>query len=279
MLNIVHSDTLDSVAPAATIDLSSFDLLLATGLILIAGSVSLILKLKLEKQLLIASIRTIVQLILVGYILRWVFGIESLYLILALGTVMTLAATRAAIKRPKRYIQGATWRAFTTLALTGLLTSYIVTRVIIGVEPWYTAQYVIPLLGMILGNSMTGISLCLDYLLESLAEGKDRIESDLAHGATSWEAAREPVTEAVRRGMIPIINAMTVVGIVALPGMMTGQILAGADPMLAVKYQIMVMFMIAASTSLGCIIIALLVYKHVFSHTHHLKIELIHRYK
>jgi putative ABC transport system permease protein len=100
---------------------------------------------------------------------------------------------------------------------------------------------------------------------------------ELAHGATRWEAARDVLRDAVRRGMIPIINSMMVVGVVSLPGMMTGQILAGADPLRAVKWQIVVMFMIAAATSLGCIAVAMLTYKRLFNARHQLAVDLIVR--
>jgi len=152
-----------------------------------------------------------------------------------------------------------------------------VTGVVIGVQPWYRPQYLIPLLGMILGNGLTGISLCLDSLLELFAERSDLVEMELAHGATAWEAARPHLSEAVRKGMIPIINAMTVVGIVSLPGMMTGQILAGADPLEAVKYQIVVMFMLAAATSGGCMLIALGSFRRLFNSRHQLLRERIIR--
>lgn len=94
-----------------------------------------------------------------------------------------------------------------------------------------------------------------------------------------WEAARDPLSQAVRRGMIPILNSMTVVGIVSLPGMMTGQILEGASPLAAVKYQIVVMFMLAASTSLGSMGVALYVFRRLFNDRHQLRAERITRSK
>ena len=121
-----------------------------------------------------------------------------------------------------------------------------------------------------LGDALTGIALAMDHMLERLAEQGTVGEMELAHGATRWEAARDVLRDATRRGLIPIVNTMMVVGIVSLPGMMTGQILAGADPLLAVKYQIVVMFMIAAATSLACILMVLLVYGRLFNAKHQL---------
>ncbi|MFP4145920.1 MAG: ABC transporter permease [Phycisphaeraceae bacterium] len=252
------------------IELSALDVGLAALLVLVAGAVSLALRLRLEGRLAIASLRTVAQLLLVGYILRWVFDLQSPLLIAAVVAVMLVAASFAAVRRPSRAYPGVTVRALVTLVLTGILTVYIVTGLIIDAQPWYRPQYLIPLLGMILGNSLTGISLALDTLLESLHGRWQEVETDLALGATRWEAATPPLRDAVRRGMIPIINTMMVVGIVSLPGMMTGQILEGADPLKAVSYQIVVMFMLAASTAMGSIGVGLLTCLRLFNHRHQL---------
>ena len=119
-------------------------------------------------------------------------------------------------------------------------------------DPWRQPQYTIPLLGMILGNTLNGISLGLGRLTEELAVRRDQVELLLSLAHTRWEAARlRAVRQAVRTGMIPTINAMMVTGIVSLPGMMTGQLLSGVDPVDAVKYQIVIMFLIASGTALG----------------------------
>lgn len=257
------------------IDLSVMDLAVSTLLVVAAGAVSLALGLRLERRLAWASLRTVVQLFLVGYVLKYVFGAQSAWLIVLVVLVMVGAASRAAVSRPNRTFHGATLNAFLTLSLSGIVTVVVVTAVIVDVRPWYTPQYMIPLLGMILGNSLTGISLCLDYLLETFSLRRDEVEAELALGATKWEAARDVLADGVRRGMIPIINSMLVVGIVSLPGMMTGQILAGNDPLVAVKYQIVVMFMIAAAAAVGSMIIALLVYRRLFNARHQLRYEQI----
>jgi putative ABC transport system permease protein len=123
----------------------------------------------------------------------------------------------------------------------------------------------IPLLGMIIGNSLNGISLSLDRFLGACANERRRIESRLALGATPNEAVQPIVREAIRTGMIPMMNAMAIVGVVSLPGMMTGQLLAGADPMDAVLYQIVVMYMIAAAVALGSSMVVLLARRRVFN--------------
>jgi putative ABC transport system permease protein len=252
------------------IQLQIGDLIVSAFLVLVAGIISIALRVSLEKRLLIASLRTVVQLLLVGYILKRVFEINHFLPIMGIVLVMTFFAGRSAVSRSARYYRGLTLQAFFTLFFCGLITTFTVTQGIIGVTPWFRPQYLIPLLGMILGNGLTGISLCLDQLLQSLDQQRDQVEMDLAHGASRWEAAQGPVRGAIKRGMIPVTNSMMVVGIVSIPGMMTGQILNGADPWEAVKYQIVVMFMIAGATAVGCMMMALFVYRNLFNTQHQL---------
>jgi putative ABC transport system permease protein len=258
-----------------TIPLDAFDLAIAGMLVLVAGLVSVGMRLGLHKTIAIATVRTVVQLILLGFILRWLFEINDPVVLCLVIAVMMTAAGLAAVGRSERGFSGVHSRAILTLFATGTLTTFTVTGAVVGVEPWHDPQYVIPLMGMVLGNSLTGISLCLDSLLERLSERADEVELALSFGATSREAIAEPLQYATRRGMIPIINAMMVVGIVSLPGMMTGQILAGADPMEAVKYQLVVMFMLVASNAMGCVLMGMFVFKRLFNDKHQLRRELV----
>ena len=262
---------------SAAIALGPAEVAMAAGLVLIAGGLSMALRLRLERRLLVAAARALVQLLLVGYLLVWIFSVGSPTLVAAAFLIMTLAAARAAVKRPSRWFRGMYPRVLVTLMLTGAATTATATHVILAVEPWYQPRYFLPLLGMVFGNSLTGISLCLDQLLEALDERRGRIEVALALGASSWEASRDVVLGAVRRGMIPIINTMSVAGVVSLPGMMTGQILAGAEPLQAVAYQVVVLFMIAAATALGSILAALLVQRRLFNARHQLLADRIIR--
>ena len=137
--------------------------------------------------------------------------------------------------------------------------------VILRVQPWYTPQFIIPILGLILGNSLTAISLTSNQLIEAFHEQHARIEMMLSLSASPFEAVHEQIRAAIINGMTPTLNSMLVVGIVSLPGMMTGQILAGADPTQAVRYQIVTMFLICVSSTLGCTISALLIYRRFFN--------------
>lgn len=259
----------------AVIHLSATDMAIAAGLVLVSAAISIALRLRMEKRLALASVRTVVQLLLIGFILHKVFEISTLPVLAPVILVMLLTAAHTAAGRPSRKYSGLGFLAFGVMSATSLVVTITATGLIIGVEPWFRPSYLIPLLGMVLGNTMNGVSLATDHFLESLSERKQEVEMQLAMGATRWEAARGSVAEAVRRGMIPIINSMMVVGIVSLPGMMTGQILAGADPTMAVRYQIMIMFMIAAGASAGSMGMVLFSFRRLFNSRHQLLSERI----
>ena len=244
-------------------------LAIAAALILINGAISVALQLKLEKKLAIAAVRTVVQLLLVGYVLGWVFAVNRWYVVVAMMVLMTLVAGRAAGERSRwTYRQMgmdsivSVWGSSWVVAAIGLF-------VILRVQPWYEPQYVIPILGMILGNTLTGVALGMERITGELQSRRDQIETLLAMGATRWEAFRPAAQAAVRAGMTPVINSMSVVGIVSLPGMMTGQVLAGQAPDEAIRYQIVIMFLITAASGLGTVSVVLMVYKRLFSTSHH----------
>lgn len=233
---------------------------------LITGGISSFLKLGLLKPLLWGTARTFVQLTLVGYALTYIFSINNLWLVTLVVTVMCLIASRTAVKRTPNVPAYPGTLAFISLLVSTYLVGSIVTVLIISPEPWYTARIVIPIFGMILGNSMNGVAISLDRLYSEARSGAAEIEAMLTFGATPWEAVRNSVRESLRAGMTPTINSLMVVGLVSLPGMMTGQILGGADPREAVRYQIVVMLMIAAAVAIGCLIMVGLTYKKLFNH-------------
>jgi putative ABC transport system permease protein len=241
---------------------------LAAALILISGAISLALGLGLERRLALAAVRTIVQLLAIGFVLRWIFAMNRWYLVLGLMTAMTLIAGLSAIGRAKRRYRWLWLDSVMSIGVSAWLMVIIALVVILRVPHWYEPQYAIPLLGMILGNTLNGIALGTDRLGEELSSHRDQVETLLALGATRWEAARGPIREAVRTGMVPTINMMMVVGLVSLPGMMTGQILAGTSPLQAVLYQIVILFLIAAGTSLGTLGQVLLAYHRLFTSDH-----------
>lgn len=251
---------MDANAPASPsislIELSPWDLSLASLLVLLLAGLSWRLRLGVERRVLIAAARSAVQLTLVGLVLKLLFAQTSLPLIGLMALVMLSVAGFEVMQRQTRRF-GGPW-GYGIGAVSMFLSSFSVTllalTVVIGVEPWYQPQYLIPLLGMLLGNTMSGVAIALDNLTRHAWESRGQIEARLLAGQ-DWEQAIERIRrEALRSGLIPIINAMGTAGLVSLPGMMTGQILAGSPPMDAAKYQLLIMFLIAAGTGLGAMV-------------------------
>ncbi len=254
-----------TTAPAEIIVIGWPQLLMATGLVLLVGILSWRLHLGLEKDLAIATVRTFVQLLLLGFVLRWVFGVDSALLVVAILLLMIAAASRAIIGRAPDAPPGILGSSFVSLVITGFSVTFIVTGLIIGVEPWYAPRYVIPIAGMVLGNSMNGIALALERTYSDMDHRAGQMLSLVALGATPWEAGGESVRAGIRAGLIPTINSMATVGIVFIPGMMTGQVIAGADPVAATGYQIVVMLMVSAATAIGSVLSVLLSFRKRFT--------------
>lgn len=269
--------TSDPLVTSSVISLSWLDLTIAASLVLVAAVVSLILRLGITSKLLVAALRTTVQLTLTGLILQWVFALERWYLVVVLLTSMLVNAGVAGVLRSQRRYSGIYLHGLFAITVSGVITTFVVTELVVGVTPWWEPRYIIPLMGMVLGNALTALSLCLDRVTNDLEVRRREVEGWLALGATSWEAARPIVAGAVRTGMIPIINTMSVAGIVALPGMMTGQILAGQPPLDAVMYQIVVMFMIAGACSMAALIAGLLAFRALTTKRHQIASHLLRR--
>jgi putative ABC transport system permease protein len=233
--------------------LSNTDLLIAAGLVILLALLSLRLQAGISGQLLVAALRTAVQLTLIGLVLKTLFAHVHPGWVSLLALFMLLVAGREVMARQERRFTG--WWGYSIGTVSMFLSSFTVTVfaliVILGDSPWYAPQYAIPLLGMLLGNTMSGIAIALDRLTQTAWQQRGMIEARLILGARAHDAVADLRRQAIRSGLIPIINAMAAAGVVSLPGMMTGQILAGAPPVEAVKYQILIMFLIAVGTGLG----------------------------
>src|ERR1700756_3250124 len=240
---------------ARYITLNYLDLTLASVLVLIDAGLSIIFGLKIHRSLLIAAIRMAVQLTLIGPVLTALFSrVSPLWTGLAV-LAMVLLAGQEVMQRQDRRLSG--WWSFGLGASCMMMSSVLVTvfalLTALRPNPWYDPRYAIPLLGMILGNCMTGIALGLDTLSTSLVSRCAGVEAQLMLGATRQQAVAPVTRQALRSALMPTINSMAATGVVSLPGMMTGQILGGVPPAEAVKYQILVMFLIAGGTGLGAV--------------------------
>ena len=230
-------------------------LALAAVFLVVNGGLSIALNLGLERQLAIATVRMTVQLLLVGLVLTTLFSLVSPLWTAAAALAMILFAGREVMARQVRRLGGFWSYGLGTgcMLVSGSLVTIFALLTQIHADPWYHPRYALPLLGMILGNTMTGISLGLDTLTTAAVRDRSAIEAQLALGATRRQALRGSTRLALRTALMPIINTMAAIGLVSLPGMMTGQILAGVAPIEAVKYQLLVMFLIAGGTGLGAV--------------------------
>lgn len=257
------------------IPLSLFDLGLAAMLVLALAGLVWAQHLALARPLLIAAVRTAVQLGLIGLVLEVLFSSMNAALIALVATFMLAVAGYEVMSRQQRRLSGF-W-GYGVGAVAMFVSSFTVAAlsllVMIQPEPWYEPQYAIPLLGMMLGNTMTGIALGLDRLTQGLWRERPQIETRLALGESWVEASAGVRHEALRSALTPIINSMAAAGVVSLPGMMTGQILGGTPPMEAVKYQVLIMFLISSGTGFGALGAVQLAARRLFDERQRLRLE------
>lgn len=235
------------------VELSGIDLAQSSLLLVIDAALSILFRLNLERRFLIAAIRMVVQLLLVGLVLKSLFAMTSPALTAAVVLVMIGFAGYEVTARLSRRLSGP-WSygiGAGSMLFAGVTITVLALTTQLRPDPWYDPRYAIPLLGMILGNTMNGVSIALDRLLAGAVRERAAIEARLSLGQDFKQAMQGIVRDAVRAGLIPTINAMSAAGLVFLPGMMTGQILAGVPPIEAVKYQILILFLIAGATGLG----------------------------
>ena len=188
------------------------------------------------KSSLYAIFRMIIQLLLIGYVLTYIFETNSNYVVIAVLSIMLLSASWISLRTTSLPRKILFINAVSAIIIGGVTVLIIMTQAVLMIEPWYSPSYLIPLAGMIFANCMNGISL-----------SAERLESELSQGKSFKEAK----VIALKTSLIPITNMLLAVGLVSLPGMMTGQILSGVSPMIAVRYQIMVMCMFFGSTGIS----------------------------
>ncbi len=257
---------------SAVIEIGWPQLALCLVFILAAGLASIALRLGLHRDLLWGSVRTFAQLFMLGLVLKYVFNIQLWWPVLLIFWCMVGFAVQIIRGRVReksvRYLD----TTFLSMFLSFTLITMIVNGLIVQVRPWYEPRYFLPLGGMVIGNSMNAIAIALERLFGELRKSSSLVEMRLTLGASYREATEDITRGAVKAGMIPSINAMMGVGMVFIPGMMTGQILAGADVLTAVKYQVMVMLMLVGSTSVGSVLVVLLSLRRCFTRDGNLRV-------
>ena len=219
------------------------------------------LHLGLEKDTLIATVRSVIQLLIVGYILQFVFDSESaFYIALMIGVMITTATLNA--RKKGLVIRGITWKIAATLILVEVITQGVLVG--FGIIP-FTAQYVIPISGMLIGNAMVLAILFLNRFTAEVEAHEDEIELILSLGGTPKQAVHQQLISSIKASMIPIIESQKTIGLVQLPGMMSGQIIGGADPITAVQFQIVINFALLTGATLASAVLGLFIYPSFFN--------------
>lgn len=223
-------------------------------------------KIRREKLVILSTIRMTVQLIIVGYVLVYVLNNPNPWMTLLIIFIMLIFATFNVYQRTKPTIALPFKKLIALAMFTGIIVNLAYFMfVVLQLDPWYDPQYFIPMGGMIIGKTMTGVSLGVNNLLTGMKNNREKIEAALMLGASPKSASKSIVNDAFDQAMLPTINAMVGMGIVFLPGMMTGQIIAGQEPVTAVKYQISVMLGVAGAVSITVLIFLHLAYKNFFN--------------
>jgi len=227
--------------------------------------------LRISRELVVATLRMTLQLFAAGLLLKYVFKIDFWLASVALIVIMIAFAVTVVLGRLEIRVKRLPLILFASMGIGSLSVLAIFIFLVIGREPWYDARYVLPLGGMIIGNSMTACALVTERFIAEVIGKRDQIETSLALGATYKEASMTALRTAYRAALVPTIASMTGMGIVHLPGMMTGQILSGVEPMLAVKYQVAIIAAILAAAALSSLVMLNLLRSRLFNKCHQIE--------
>lgn len=251
------------------VSVDNLSLALVFGLVLVALGISQKEKLGLTKDIVMAVVRTVLQLIFVGYVLKFIFQASNVFLSLMMILIILFNASVQANKRNPNSKKSLLHPFLTLLTSTGLTLTILVLSGAIK----FTPSQVIPISGMLASNAMTAIGLSYRAMYKSFTDNRQQVLEKLSLGASVKLASQEILREAIKTGMQPTIDSAKTVGLVSLPGMMSGLIFAGVDPVHAIRYQIMVMFMLLSATSLASVIASYTAYQTYFTDRAQLKFD------
>ncbi|OZG63351.1 ABC transporter ATP-binding protein [Bifidobacterium lemurum] len=250
---------------SATYSIDIWGLLVAMLMVVAAAAVSGIMRMGVGRTLLWSACRALLQLCAMGFVMGFVIRANNPWLVFALIAVMLVAGVQITLSRAKGVPKGLAGPVLLSLVVTMTMMIALVAELIVRPQPWYAPQLVVPLTGMLLGNTVSALAVGLSRFYESMGERRDEIDTLLALGASKWEAAQPSVVSSIRLGLLPTTASLASSGIVTIPGMMAGQVIAGGDPLDAAKYQFVILAAIAALTLLADSLIMLMVYKTCFT--------------
>ena len=248
-------------------DITLVEMAASLALVAVAVGVSLWQRADVERDIAVAVVRSFVQLTAVGYVIKLIFDADNLLFVFALLAVMVVFGAFTARSRA-RSVPGAFWPLLIALALAGAATLGLV--VALGVFE-AEARYLVPVGGMVIGNAMTAAAVTLNRLGDEVAGSRGRIEATLALGATSTQAIRPVLQRSLRSGMIPLVDSTKTTGVIFFPGTMVGMLLAGAEPVDAVRLQLILLYLLLGSVAIAALTALLLAYRGFFTAAHQLR--------
>jgi putative ABC transport system permease protein len=249
------------------IDVSLAEVAGALALVAVAVAVSLWQRADLEQDIGIAIVRAFVQLTAIGYVIKLIFDQDNLLFVIALIAVMVVFGALTARHRA-RGVPGAFWPLLVALGIAGAATLLLV--VALGVFE-AKARFLVPVGGMVVGNSMTAAAVALNRLGDEVRRSLGQIEATLALGATSTQAMLPIIRRSLRSGMIPLIDSTKTTGLIFFPGTMVGMLLAGADPIDAVRLQLILLYVLLGSVAVAALLSTALAYRNFFTAAHQLR--------
>jgi len=247
------------------IHITDWSLVGSIGFMLLVALIAYLAKLGITKSIFIGTVRSFIQLIIMGYILSFVFGTNKWYFTVLIVMIMFVFAAWDSFKSIKFKPPKIFTNSLIAMFLGSVFPLIYLFYVLLRVDPWFNPQYIIPISAMVISNTMSGVSICLNHFGSNLKLRKLEVEAKLSLGANSNQATEDIQKSSINAGLIPTINALMVLGIVKLPGMMTGQIIGGVDPVESVKYQLLIMYIISASTAISLYILVKLLQKSIFN--------------
>ncbi len=259
------------------VNISWLQLLLGFIFIIIPLFFSLYESLNLEKTILIGVFRASGQLIFVGFLLNIIFDLNKWYLIVLIIFVMLIIASQALFIRIKTGINKTYYYSLIAVSTASILSIFVLSNIIINIDPWYNPQYIIPLSGMIIANGMNGATLAGERYKNELVLRLPEIEMLLSLGYSSKESSKRARQKALTSALLPSINNMMVMGIVSLPGMMTGQILSGINPIIAIKYQILIVLALLATNITASWLLLSFLSTKLFTVHHQVRYDIINK--
>ena len=241
--------------------------------VVVLGLILAVARLGQVKTLTVAVVRMAGQFTLLGFVLTWIFRAENPWITLGVTLLMLVASASTVARRQARGGWSLRAESSLTMGISLALVMAVAVRLSLRLEPWYAPRVFLPLTGMVLGNSVSAVALASERFASELRSGRDEVELRLALGAPARQAASPALRAAVRAGLTPILNNMMVAGIVSIPGMTTGQLLAGADVGSALRYQIMIYLAITATVGLSTVGLLALRFRRYFTRADQLRLD------